>query len=238
MGSTVGRVALGAMTGGLSETKLGTRVGQALGLTDAPKGDTSGIDQALADAEQRKARWSQILEQQLGETAQAGQPVQSAMSLLQAAAQGQAPSQAQAILQQGLDQSIAAQSAVANAGTMGTQLARQRAAADQGAMLTQQTANEAAMLRAQEMEAARSGFGNLAQGILAQRLGAQGTTMGGISGLSGQAIQGQQAKFGIETSAEQAQADRLNRTIGAIGSGIATGGMSAAAPGQGKGGMG
>ena len=82
----------------------------------------------------------------------------SALDVLQGAASGNAPSQAQGVLQKGLDQSIASQFALGQSGNLSQQIANQKQAQNNIAQLQQQTANDASMLRAQEMAAARQNF--------------------------------------------------------------------------------
>jgi hypothetical protein len=198
-------------------------VARTLGIGESPKADTGNVDTALAGLQNRQNAWQGILDQQLAQTQQAGAPVDAALNMLQGAATGTAPSQAQAVLQQGLDQSIAQQAALANSGNMATQLARQRASADMGAQLGQQTANQASMLRAQEMAAAREGFGNLSSGVLGQRLGAQANTMGSIGGLAGQQASTAGNMFNTQ---QQAQSQLSGRFAGILG-GAAQGGAAA-----------
>jgi hypothetical protein len=201
-------------------------IGQTLGIGESPKADTGNVDAALANLQNRQNAWQSILDQQIAQSQQAGVPVDTALNLLQGAATGTAPSQAQAVLQQGLDQSLAQQAALANAGNMATQLARQRASADVGAQLGQQTANQASMLRAQEMAAAREGFGNLTSGVLGQRLGAQANTMGSIGGLAGQQAGAAGNMFNTQQQAQSELSGRFANLVGGIAQGAATGGMS------------
>jgi hypothetical protein len=201
-------------------------VGRALGIGVEPQADTRNVDAALANLQNRQNALQTILDQQLAQTQQASAPTDAALNLLQAAATGNAPSQAQAVLQQGLDQSIAQQAALANSGNMATQLARQKNAADVGADLSQQTANQAAVLRAQEMAAAREGFAGTASNILGQRLGAQGTTMGAIGGLAGQQAGTAGNMFNTQQQAQSELSGRFANVIGGIAQGAATGGMN------------
>jgi hypothetical protein len=205
-------------------------VATTLGIGESPRADTSNVDAALSSLQNRQNAWQGILDQQLAQTQQAGAPVDAALNMLQGAATGTAPSQAQAVLQQGLDQSIAQQAALANSGNMATQLARQRASADMGAQLGQQTANQASMLRAQEMAAAREGFGNLSSGVLGQRLGAQANTMGSIGGLAGQQASTAGNMFNTQQQAQSQLSGRLAGIIGGVAQGGATALMMPAAP--------
>lgn len=139
-----------------------------------------------------------------------------ALGLQQAAAEGNAPSAAQGVLQQGLDTSIANQAALANSGPTANQVSRQKSAIDAGANLRQKASNDASILRANEMAAARGQYGqtstgaaNLGQqgalGFNAQQLdalkaimGGQGTALGLDQGRLGQqGAQGAQALNGI-----------------------------------------
>jgi hypothetical protein len=198
-------------------------VGRALGIGVEPQADTRNVDAALANLRNRQDVLQAILDQQLAQTQQAGAPTDAALNLLQSAATGNAPSQAQAVLQQGLDQSIAQQAALANSGNMATQLARQKNAADVGADLSQQTANQASILRAQEMAAAREGFAGTASNILGQRLGAQSNTMGAIGGLAGQQSGTAANMFGTQQAAQSELSGRFANVLG----GAAQGGASA-----------
>ena len=197
-------------------------VATTLGIGESPKADSGNVDTALAGLQNRQNAWQGILDQQLAQTQQAGAPVDAALNMLQGAATGTAPSQAQAVLQQGLDQSIAQQAALANSGNMATQLARQRASADMGAQLGQQTANQASMLRAQEMAAAREGFGNLSSGILGQRLGAQANTMGSIGGLAGQQASTAGNLFNTQQQAQSQLSGRFASVLGGAAQGAAS----------------
>jgi hypothetical protein len=198
-------------------------ISRALGIGVEPQADTRNVDAALANLQNRQNALQTILDQQLAQTQQASAPTDAALNLLQSAATGNAPSQAQAVLQQGLDQSIAQQAALANSGNMATQLARQKNAADVGADLSQQTANQAAILRAQEMAAAREGFAGTASNILGQRLGAQGTTMGAIGGLAGQQAGTSSNMFGTQQAAQSELSGRFANVIGGIAQGAAGG---------------
>jgi len=198
-------------------------VGKALGIGVDPQASTGNVDAALENLRNRQDAFQSILDQQLAQTQQASAPTDAALNLLQSAATGNAPSQAQAVLQQGLDQSIAQQAALANSGNMATQLARQKNAADVGADLSQQTANQASILRAQEMAAAREGFAGTASNILGQRLGAQGTTMGAIGGLAGQQSGTAANMFATQQAAQSELSGRFAKVIGGAAQGAATG---------------
>lgn len=209
-------------------------IGQSLGIGVDAQADTGNVDAALSNLQNRQNTWQTILDQQLAQTQQAGAPTDAALNLLQSAATGQQPSQAQAVLQQGLDQSIAQQAALANSGNMATQLARQKNAADVGADLSQQTANQASILRAQEMAAAREGFAGTASNILGQRLGAQGATMGNIGGLAGQQAGTAGSMFNTQQQAQSELSGRFANLVGGVASAAATGGMSSLFSGAGK----
>jgi hypothetical protein len=201
-------------------------IGKSFGIGVDPMADSGDLDTSISNLQNRQNAWQKILDQQVAKAQQAGTSTDTALNLLQGAATGTAPSQAQAVLQQGLDQSLAQQAALANSGNMATQLARQRASADVGAQLGQQTANQASILRAQEMAAAREGFGNLASGILGQQLGAQANTMGSIGGLAGQQASAAGSKFGTQQQAQSELSGRFANLVGGIAQGAATGGMS------------
>lgn len=91
--------------------------------------------------------------------------VANALNYLQNAASGNAPSAAQAQLQSGKDQAIATQFALANSGNTSQMIGGQKEAMMNAANLNQQAANQAAILRANEMAAAR---GQYAQGSAQQ----------------------------------------------------------------------
>jgi hypothetical protein len=201
-------------------------IGRSFGIGVDPMADSGDLDTSISNLQNRQNAWQKILDQQVAKAQQAGISADTALNLLQGAATGTAPSQAQAVLQQGLDQSLAQQAALANSGNMATQLARQRASADVGAQLGQQTANQASILRAQEMAAAREGFGNLSSGILGQQLGAQANTMGSIGGLAGQQASAAGSKFSTQQQAQSELSGRFANLVGGIAQGAATGGMS------------
>lgn len=201
-------------------------IGRSFGIGVDAQADTGNVDDALSNLKNRQNAWQAILDQQLNQTQQTGISTDAALNLLQSAATGQQPSQAQAILQQGLDQGIAQQMAVANSGNMATQLASQRNAVDAGAMLNQQAANQASILRAQEMAAAREGFAGTASNILGQRLGAQGATMGNIAGLAGQQAGTANNLFNTQQQAQTELSGRFAKLVGGVANAAASGGMS------------
>jgi hypothetical protein len=127
----------------------------------------------------------------------------SAIDILQGAASGNAPSRAQGVLQQGLDQSIASQFALAQSGNLSQQVAGQKQAQSNIAQMTQQTANEAGMLRAQEMAAAREGFASQAGKNLGQQQGYMNALNSAVSGTIQDEAQMAQAKYNADTNANQ-----------------------------------
>ena len=142
----------------------------------------------------------------------------SALDVLQGAASGNAPSQAQGVLQQGLDQSIASQFALGQSGNLSQQIAGQKQAQSNIAQLQQQTANDASMLRAQEMATARQNFAAQA----GQNVGTQQNYMNAINSQIGQ-TNSQEAglasgKYAADTGANTAanQAIQANNPFNAI----------------------
>jgi len=85
-----------------------------------------------------------------------------ALNLSQQAAMGNAPSAAAVMQKQGLQQALQGQLAFANTvrGGAGNQLAASLNAQNQGALMQQNGINNASMLRAQEMAAARGEYAN------------------------------------------------------------------------------
>lgn len=102
---------------------------------------------------------------------------QANLDLLRQQALGQGPSAAQAQLQAGTDANIRSQMAMANSmrGGVGAQAAAQYGALQNAGVAAQQTANQAALLRAQEMQQARSEFGQQASGLRQADLSQAGT---------------------------------------------------------------
>lgn len=260
MGKAV-KAAASVGTFGVSDLVQGKQLGS--GLTDAlsdldptkvRRADQTAVNAAIENQKQLQQNAQNLLTKQLGYTQTAQGVNNTSLDLLQAAAEGRAPSQAQGILQQGADQAIAAQMAAANAGNMANQIVRQRAAADQGANIAQQTANQAGMLRAQEMAAARSAFNQGAGQNLATNTAAQQNTLGSITGLGAQQAQTALGQAGAD-QARLSQSSAvganmlgglLNSVGGAAGSLLGkgmTGGAKAAVPseygagGYSKGGM-
>ncbi len=103
-------------------------------------------------------------------------PMGDSTALWQNAAHGNGPSAAQAQLQAGNDAAMHAQMSMAASARGGSLAASaaQRHAMDNSATLGQQTANQAAMLRAQEMQAAMGGYSQAQQAGLAGMAGAAG----------------------------------------------------------------
>jgi hypothetical protein len=192
---SLGRVALGVATGGLSEVARGLHgATQNKFQATAPEVDqqaflnpSTGLRDLTADRAFRPevhARQAQqvsapritptriqtgVSDARAGDAMQARGQQQQALGLLSGAAQGTAPSVAQQQLQQGMDAGLRQQAAMAASarGGGGGQLMAQREAAMQGAQLQQQTAGNAAMLRAQEMAQARGQFADMTSGIRA-----------------------------------------------------------------------
>lgn len=231
------------MTGGLSDVIQGNSpfsgLTDGLGQIDPTKvqqADQSRLIEAINQMKAQRDQSQGILNSQIGNTNQSLGTVQNSLDILQSAANGTAPSQAQGILQQGLDQGIAAQAALANSGSMANQLVRQKQAADTGANLTQQTANQAGMLRAQEMAANRAAFNQGAQNLYGSNLNAQQSTQGILGNLAtGQAnaasagMNTQQAAY---NQSAQARAGLLGGLMNGAGSAVA--GMSKGGEVEGK----
>jgi uncharacterized protein YfiM (DUF2279 family) len=155
----------------------------------------------------------------------------SALDVLQGAASGNAPSQAQGVLQKGLDQSIASQYALGQSGNVSQQIAGQKQAQSNIAQLQQQTANDASMLRAQEMAAARQDFAAQA----GQNVGQQQNYMNALNsqiGIStGQEVGAASGKYNADTAAnsEANKAIQANNPMGAI-AGVASKAVGSIAP--------
>ncbi len=138
---------------------------------------------------------------------QGGQATPQALEMARSAALGNAPSAAQAQLQAGVDQAIAAQFAAG--ASAGGGAAALRGAQQQSGMMQQQAANEAAMLRAQEMAQARALYGQLAgqsDQMIAQgaglSLGAQ--ELAGQQRMNALAAMQQSANLGLQAATTQA----------------------------------
>lgn len=199
--------------------------------TNVQQADQARLNQAIANIQKQREASQGILNNQIANTNQSLGTVQNSLDILQGAANGTAPSQAQGILQQGLDQGIAAQSALANSGSMANQLVRQKNAADIGAQLTQQTANQAGMLRAQEMAANRAAFNQGAQNLYGSNLGAQQSTqsiLGGLAnseaGAASKGIDTQQSAYNQSAAARSALIGGILNGAGAAAGGLYTGG--------------
>lgn len=158
----------------------------------------------------------------------------AAMGYLANAAAGKGPSAAQAQLQAGTDQGIAAQMAMANSARGQAGIANaQKNALGQGAQMMQTGANQAAQLRAQEMQAAQNAYAQSANQMqnqyANQALGYQGQTYQGAGMLqqgdisqaglqAGQNALNQQGQMGYEQmsfNAQQAalQAQQQNQAL-------------------------
>ena len=191
-GAAIGAVAgaatpagvLGGVAGGIIGNKIGNGSLDIGNPLEVPTADQSRINAAIEAIKQQREQSQGILAGQQQQVSSSLNKVNDSLGLLQGAAQGTAPSMAQGILQQGLDQGINAQAALANSGSMANQLVRQRQAADTGAQLTQQTANQAGMLRAQEMATARSAYNQGAQNLYGTNVGAQQSTQGILGNLA------------------------------------------------------
>jgi hypothetical protein len=238
MGKAVNAVA-SVSTLGLSDVaqgnSWGSGIGEALGSLDPTRvaqAEQQRVNDAIANAQQQQDAAQKQLGLQQQQVGQAQGTTNSSLNLLQSAAQGNAPSAAQGILQQGADQAIANQMAMANAGNMSNQIVRQRAAADQGANIQQQTANQAGMLRANEMANARSAFNqgagqNLGTNVAAQQ-GTQGL-LGSLVGTQGNIAVGQlNAEQGRLNQSAQSRTALIGGALNAAGSaaaGMADGGV-------------
>ena len=212
---------------GLAGGVLGDVLGGITGdIGKVQQADQTRIIEAIDQIKKQREQSQQILNEQRGLTKESLGGVNNSLSLLQAAASGQAPSQAQGVLQQGLDQAINAQAALANSGSMANQLVRQRQAADTGAQLAQQTANQAGILRAQEMAAARSAYNQGAQNLYGTNVGAGQSTQGILGNLAtGQANAAQQAAALQQqalTATGQNQAAVAGGLLGGVGGALAT----------------
>jgi hypothetical protein len=148
----------------------------------------------------------------------------SALDVLQGAASGNAPSQAQGILQKGLDQSIASQFALGQSGNLSQQVANQKQAQSNIAQLQQQTANDASMLRAQEMAAARQDFAAQAGQNVGQQQNYMNALNTQIGNTTGQEVGAATGKYSADTSANAAanEAIQANNPLTAI-AGMASG---------------
>jgi hypothetical protein len=217
--ASVGTVGLSDLAQGKS---WGAGITDPLAELDPTKVGTASmnnVNQAIANTQAQQDAAQKLLAQQQAQVGLAQGTTDTSLNLLQAAAEGKAPSAAQGILQQGADQAIANQMAMANAGNMSNQIVRQRAAADQGANIQQQTANQAGMLRANEMANARSAFNQGASQNLGLGIGAQQGTQGLLGQLVG--TQGNIAvgKAGIEQqAASQSAAGRMGLIGGLLNS--------------------
>ena len=235
--ASVGSVGLTDLAQGKS---WGAGITDPLAELDPTKVGTANmanVNAAIENVKAQQAAAQNLLAQQQAQVGRAQGTTDTSLNLLQSAAEGNAPSAAQGILQQGADQAIANQMAMANAGNMSNQIVRQRAAADQGANIQQQTANQAGMLRANEMANARAAFNQGASQNLGLGIGAQQGTQGLLGQLVG--TQGNIAvgKAGIEQqAASQSAAGRMGMLGGLLnsvgGAAMANMGGAKSAPAQ------
>lgn len=155
------------------------------------------------------------LGQESGDVAQQ----QALLAQLQGMAAGTGPSAAQAQLSSGIQQAVAAQQAAASGGRYGQNAAlRQQAVANQGANLMAGGANQAAQMRAQEMQTGAQGAAGVAGQMTGQALQAAGMQQAGqqaynnqLSNLYG-AEQGQTAQAGQNLQ---------NSLVGSVGGALA-----------------
>jgi hypothetical protein len=130
-----------------------------------------------------------------------------ALGLMQGAAMGNAPSAAQLQLQQGMEQGLGQQASMAASarGGTGATMAAQRNAQFAGANLAAQTNQQQAILRAQEMAAAR---GEYATGVgTAMGLGYQGAQIAGGMATSQAQLQQQVAISNVAAELNSRQID-------------------------------
>ena len=166
----------GSVLGKISSKVLepvGGLVGGVVGGIQGPEPGlkTNAVGPANQSADRLRNDFKQAMEMKYGAPqfatpqlgGQAGNAYSShALNLSQQAAMGNAPSAAAIQQQQGLQQALQGQLASANSvrGGAGNQLAASLNAQNQGALMQQNGINNAAMLRAQEMAAARGEFAN------------------------------------------------------------------------------
>lgn len=170
---------------------------------NAPMGDAPQIGGAGANFEQDRASQMQ------------------AMGMLQQAAAGNAPSAAQAQLAAANQQNVTNQLGMAAQARGGTLGAQQRQAAGMGAAGQMATANQVAMMRAEEMAQARN--------AMAQQANAMAGMSGGMLGQNA----GLQAQWGMGGRGMDLQALQANRGFGlgvadkvmGAGAGLAQAGM-------------
>jgi len=231
------RIMFGGGGGGFGA--IGNAVSSAGGfVSNAVKGLVSGAanamtpDARLANDEQINAAIDAITKQRDSLNAQlasnqgyltsAQGSEQNALSILQGAATGNAPSQAQGILQQGLDQSIASQYALAQSGNLSQQVAGQKEAQNNIAQLQQQTANQAGMLRAQEMATNRQAYA----AATGQNLNMDQSFINALNSQVNQTTAQQEAaaaaKYGSDTSANAASNQALQKNAQTLTSGLSS----------------
>jgi hypothetical protein len=222
MGKAV-NAAVSVGTLGLSDVAQGKEWGS--GITDplaemdptrVKQAEMQHVNEAIANTQSQQEAAKKQLGLQQAQVGKAQGTTDTSLNLLQTAASGSAPSAAQGILQQGMDNAIASQMAMANSGNMSNQIVRQKGAADQGANIAQNTANQAGMLRANEMANARSAFNQGASQNLGMGLNAQQGTQGLLGQLA--ATQGNIAvgKAGIEQGAANQSAAARTGLIGGL----------------------
>lgn len=139
----------------------------------------------------------------------ANQQQQSALSnMLLQQAQGNGPSAAQAQLQAGNSAAIAAQMAMARSSNDPNAM---RQAQFNAATQTQQNANQAAQLRAQEMQSGRSLAAQQFEGARGQDLSQRGQDIGQNQFNAGQEQQNQQFNQGMKQQTEALISDYINK---------------------------
>jgi hypothetical protein len=180
-GGSLARTAYGAGAGlqsGLTNTgfQLGTTA-QQQGQGAAQNLNALGAGQAGQFSEMGNALYGQaaptVNRPSLSPLAQMQGQQANATGLLGQAAAGNGPSAAQGVLRQGLDEALLNQEAAANSvrGNFGAANA-QKNAAMVGGQMGQQAANQAAILRAQEMQAAQAQYAQAANAGVGANTGA------------------------------------------------------------------
>lgn len=139
---------------------LGGQGSQHAEMLAQQQGDVSGQYRAKGDAAQ--GRVMNENGQLVGQDAMSRGEQVNATGLARAAAEGNAPSAAQGTLQNGMNQAAAMQTAQAGGARGGAAMALAQGNAQANtAMMGQKTANDAAILRANEMAQARGLYGSL-----------------------------------------------------------------------------
>ncbi len=150
-----------------------------------------------------------------------------ALGLYRDAATGGAPSAAEVQMQAGSDQAIANQISLGAAGRTGNIGAQMQGAQQAGAGISAATNQQAAQLRAQEMEQARAGLAGLSTNMAGQSLQREATGLGLQAQASGQQL-ASETQWGLgqrQLDIEQLQGNR------AFGMGIVDKAADAAAMG-------